>query len=155
MRNNPSLSKLARTFKQRYPQIPTGKMLWSEDIVLCQRNDKENKRGGGEVVGCVGGKGGVLLPKYSLIMMMWFAGMAAVALVTNTRSPEPRNSALLNFMKGLAVQFMSLPAEDMSMQRQRKRCSTTSNEIKQNKKFYPWQQFFSRFIQKCKHKTLY
>lgn len=123
-------------------------MLWSEDIVLCQRNDKENKRDGGEVVGCVGGKGGVLLPKYSLIMMMWFAGMAAVALVTNTRSPEPRNSALLNFMKGLAVQFMSLPAEDMSMQRQRKHCSTTSNEIKQNKKFYPWQHFFSRFIHK-------
>lgn len=62
MRNNPSLSKLAATFKQRYPQIPIGKMLWSEDIVLCQRNDKENKGGGGEVGGCVGGKGGVLLP---------------------------------------------------------------------------------------------
>lgn len=142
MRNNPSLSKLARTFKQRYPQIPTGEMLWSEDIALCQRDDKENKRGGGEVAGCVGGKGGVLLPKYSLIMMMWFAGMAVVAPTTNTRSPEPQNSALLNFMKGLAVQFMSLPAEDMNMQRQRKRCSSTSDEIKQSKKFYPWQHFF-------------
>lgn len=62
MRNNPNLSKPATTFKQRYPQIPTGKMLWSEDIVLCQRNDKENKGDGGEVGGCVGGKGGVLLP---------------------------------------------------------------------------------------------
>lgn len=75
-------------------------------------------------------------------MMMWFAGMAAAALVTNTSSPEPRNSALLNFMKGLAVQFMSLPAEDTSVQRQRKHCSTTSDEITQNKKFYPWQHFF-------------
>lgn len=28
-----------------------------------------------------------------------------------------KNSALLNFIKGLAVQFMSLPAEDMSVQR--------------------------------------
>lgn len=62
MRNNPSLSKLAATFKQRYPQIPTEKMLWSEDIQLCQRSDKENKGGGGEVGGYVGGKGGVLLP---------------------------------------------------------------------------------------------
>lgn len=61
MRNNPNLSKLA-TFKQRYSQIPIGKMLWSEDSVLCQRNDKENKGDGGEVGGCVGGKGGVLLP---------------------------------------------------------------------------------------------
>lgn len=62
MRNNPSLSKLAGTLKQPHPQIPTGKMLWSEDIVLCQRSDKENKAGGGEVAGCVGGKGGDLLP---------------------------------------------------------------------------------------------
>lgn len=80
--------------------------------------------------------------------------MAAAALVTNTSSPEPQNSALLNFMKGLVVQFMSLPAEDMSVQRQRKHCSTTSDEITQNKKFYPWQYFFSRFILKSKHKTL-
>lgn len=86
-------------------------------------------------------------------MMMWFAGMAAEALVTNTRSPEPRNRALLNFMKGLAVQFMSPPAEDMSVQRQT--LQPTSDEIKQNKKFYPWQHFFSCFIQKCKHKTLF
>lgn len=137
MRNNPSLSKPGATFKQRHPKIPSGKRLWSQDIILCQRSDKENKGGDGEV----GGKGGVLLPQYSLIMMMWFAGMAAVALVTNTSSPEPRNSALLNFMKGLAVQFMSLPAEDRSVQRQRKHCSTTSHEIAQSEKFYPWQYF--------------
>lgn len=142
MRNNPSLSRLAGTFKQRYPRIPPGKMLWSEDIVLCQRSDKENKRGGGEGGWMCGWQGGVLLPKYSLIMMMWFAGMAAAALVTNTRSPEPRNSALLNFMKGLAVQFMSLPAEDIRTRRHRKRRGTTSDEIKPNKKFYPWQHFF-------------
>lgn len=46
--------------------------------------------------------GGVSLPQYSLIMMMRFGGMAVAALVTNTRSREPSNSALLNFMKGLA-----------------------------------------------------
>ena len=112
---------------------------------------KKTKGAGGEVGRCVGGKGGILLPWYSLIMMMWFGGMAVAALVTNTSSPEPPNSVLLNFMKGLAVQFMSLPAEDRSVQRQRKHCSTTSNEITQNKEFYTWQ-FFSRFILKCKHK---
>lgn len=115
-------------------------MLWSEDIALCQRNDKENKEGGGNVDRCVGGKGGVLLPEYSLIMMMWFAGMAAVALVTNTSSPEPCSRALLNFMKGLAAQFMSLPAVDTAMQRQEKHCSSTQMRLP-NEKFYPWRYF--------------
>lgn len=107
----------------------------------CVRGMIKKTKGWGGGGWCVGGKGDVLLPQYSLIMMMWFAGMAAVALVTNTSSPEPRNGALLNFMKGLAVQFMSLPAEDMSVQRQRKHCSTISDEITQNKKFYPRQYF--------------
>lgn len=53
---------MAGALKQRYPRIPTGKMLQSEDIVLCWRNHKENKEGGGQVAECVGGKGGVLLP---------------------------------------------------------------------------------------------
>lgn len=63
------------------------------------------------------------------------------ALVTNTRSPEPPNSALLNFMKGLAVQFMSLTAEERAATR--RNGGAAPDEIKQDQqKFYPWQHSF-------------
>lgn len=77
--------------------------------------------------------------------------MAVAALVTNTRSPEPPNSALLNFMKGLAVQFMSLTAEDVSEQRRGGMAAPLQMRLNRTRKsFTPDSTFFSscQFIQK-------
>lgn len=72
--------------------------------------------------------------------------MAVAALITNTRSPEPPNSALLNFMKGLAVQFMSLTAEDVSERPRAGTAPPLQMRLKQDQqKFYPWQHYFFFF----------
>lgn len=76
---------------------------------MCQSCDKENKWGGRACVWAGWCLTAAVQPHYDdAICRKW----QRRALVTNTRSPEPPSSALLNFMKGLAVQFTRPPAED-------------------------------------------
>lgn len=140
----PACPKLAATFKQRHPpKFPAGKNAVKVKTSYCARGMIEKTRGGGVCVWVVR----EVSCSHSTASLWWcdLPGMAAVALVTNTSSPEPRNGALLNFMKGLAVQFMSLPAEDMYMRRARGNTAALHQmRLHRTKSFTPDSTFFSR-----------
>jgi len=121
MRNNPSLSEPGpATFKQRsLPKFPQGKGSGVKTSHCVWMIKKTKWVGGRWVAAWVGCTREVSYSRSTA--SLWWCDLPEWQRRLSSLIPAPlshENSALLNFMKGLAVQFMSLPAEDMSVQRQ-------------------------------------